>query len=203
MRYLFVLLCVTVSVKSRVPSEFANMLSRRHAFQLHALVSDEDREHIFPVEFAYDYLPKVIRTISIPIVSFDNPFREQIEKSRGSNSILLYPTATGLPWHSGLRTLRQNKYWETNLKCTTDLLHLFAEDTKLDECHKANGEALAAFAKRELETRKYDRYSRFTTYMFPDATEARTVLLAQVILLIVIFDGMSLLDLRTEMRLAD
>lgn len=158
--------------------------------QLDTLVINHDRSHLFPIEFCYDYMPKDGHRPTISTIEFDNPFHNEIQKNRGANSIALYPWLTKLPWFSGLRTLRQNKHWATNLRCTTELLHLFAEDSSLDNPDNANGLALADFANRELQTRSYDRYSRFTTYMFPEASEARTALLAQIILFIVIFDGM-------------
>jgi hypothetical protein len=124
-----------------------------------------------------------------PPIVFRAPYQEA-DGANGTrqNGIPLNPSSARLPWHSRLTSLRQNKYWEVNLRCTTELLHLFAEDTG-NGAQTPSGRRFAHFAKKELETGSFDRYSRFTTYMFPDANECRTALLAQIILLIVIFDG--------------
>ena len=175
---------------SRNPRPAAPETFDRHNLHLDALILHHDRSHLFPIEFCYDYMPKQGHTPIASTIEFDSPFHVEIEKNRGAHSIALYPWLTKLPWYSGLRSLRQNKHWETNLRCTTELLHLFAEDSSLGNPENANGLALADFAHRELQTRSYDRYSRFTTYMFPEANQARTALLAQIILFIVIFDGM-------------
>jgi hypothetical protein len=169
----------------------ADTAPRNRDFDLMALLADQDRQHLFPIHFAYDYMAKVPQYLVVPPPPFvfQNSCLENMTATR-LNSIPLDPVSAKLPWHSGFTSLRQNKHWETNLRCTTELLQLFAEDANLSSAYNTSRQGLAYFAKRELETRSFDRYSRFATYMFPDADERRSALLAQVILLIVLFDGM-------------
>ena len=160
----------------------------KNDFDLDALVADQDRPFLLPIEFAYDYMPKVPPYLTASPIHFQSPRPEAVNQTRG-HGIPLNPSLAKLPWYSGLTSLRQNKYWEINLRSTNELLHLFAEDATLGDTQNTNGLALADFAQRELKTQSFDRYSRFTTYMFPDADESQTALLAQVILFIVLFDG--------------
>lgn len=168
----------------------ATTKSTNDRFNLAALLSDQDRSCLFPIHFAYDYMPKGLKYLAAapPPVVFHNTYQKAIDGAR-QNSIPLDPTSANLPWHSGLTSLRQNKHWKINLRCTAELLQLFAEDVNLNNARISTGQTFAHFAKRELETRSFDRYSRFATYMFPDADERRSALLAQIILLIVLFDG--------------
>jgi len=161
----------------------------KRQFDLDALIAAQDRCFLFPITFAYDYMPQGAKHLAVPAppIVFRNPYQEADNGTR-QNGIPLNPFLARLPWHTGLTSLRQNKYWEVNLRCTTELLHLFAEDVS-NSAQNPSGRRFAHFARKELETGSFDRYSRFTTYMFPHADERRTALLAQVILLIVIFDG--------------
>lgn len=97
----------------------------------------------------------------------------------------------GLPWKRGLHTLRQTKHWKIDMECTRELLQLFVDDATLDDPRNVIGRALAELARTELSGGPHDRYSRFTSYMFPEADVTRTALLAQVLVFIVIFDGSS------------
>lgn len=146
--------------------------------------------HFFPISYAYNYLPGEYLRQKVTGIDFEPPFCHEVDQTRRHNSIPLYPWSTDLPWYSGLHTLRQNKHWKTNLESTNQLLHLFAEDASLNDPRNTNGAVMADFARRELATCPNDRYGRFGTYMFPDADEMRTALLAKVLLLIILFDGM-------------
>ena len=161
-----------------------------------ALTTDQDRCYLLPVNYAYDCLPKAPKYLSPQPIVFRNPYQHLVDKEFGSiptdtrpNSIPLNPPLAKRPWNSGLRSLRQNKHWKTIIRSTTELLHLFAEDESLHLVQNTNGQALASFARKELATGSHDRYCSFTTYMFPDADEARIALIAQTILLLFIFDG--------------
>jgi len=165
------------------------MASRRRQLNLRPLVSHQARRHLFPIDFAYNYLPTDPLRHPAPRITLENPFGDEIRKNRRHNSIPLFPFSTSLPWHTGLDTLRQNKHWKVNLEYTSQILRLLAEDPMLNDPLNTSGIILADFARKEIETRSYDRHSRFTTYLFPEADERRTALLAQVILLMVLFDG--------------
>lgn len=164
----------------------------RNSLGLDALVDDGDQVHLFPIDFAFNYMPpRAMTYLHAPPICFQFPLDKEFLRQNRKHGIALHPYNTGLPWFSGLRNLRQNKHWKLNLESTSELLRLFADDVTLNSPCNVNGHALAEFARRELETNAFDRYSRFTTYMFPEADESRVGLLAQIILFIVIFDGES------------
>lgn len=54
---------------------------------------------------------------------------------------------------------------------------------------KLNGRSLAKIASHELLLPEEDRFTKFATYLFPEADKERTRLLAATIVFIVIFDG--------------
>ena len=57
---------------------------------------------------------------------------------------------------------------------------------------KASGKSLGSIAAHELTTVEEDRFTKFATYLFPEADEGRMRLLAASIVYIVIFDGRSI-----------
>lgn len=107
------------------------------------------------------------------------------------NAFTLDPVAAGLPWPTGLDCIRQSKFWKSGLSISSELLELFARDEAISQAVKANGKSLGSIAAHELNTVEEDRYTKFATYLFPEADEGRMRLLAASIVYIVIFDGMS------------
>jgi hypothetical protein len=77
------------------------------------------------------------------------------------------------------------------LSISSELLELFARDEAISQAVKANGKSLGSIAAHELNTVEEDRFTKFATYLFPEADEGRMRLLAASIVYIVIFDGMS------------
>ena len=162
--------------------------------ELDNLVNDNDRTHLFPVEFAYDCLPDMPSYLaSPPLISFEFPTNEAGSSGHSlasaRDSIPLFPCAAKLPWHSGLVSLRQNIHWQASLRVTDELLHLTVEDPSRTSAQNVNGDTLADFAKKELRTDAGARCTRYNTYMWPMGDEARTELLTMATLLAFLFDG--------------
>lgn len=54
----------------------------------------------------------------------------------------------------------------------------------------ADGRSLADVAARHLRVAEEDRFTKFPTYLWPEADEERTKLLAMSMVLAVVFDGL-------------
>ena len=106
-----------------------------------------------------------------------------------SNGFDISPLRAGLPWPTGLTKVRQSRHWRAGLRISTDLLELFSNDATSTQAVRRNGVSLACIASHELLTEEEDRFTKFATYLFPEADEQRTRLLAATIVYIVIFDG--------------
>ncbi len=104
------------------------------------------------------------------------------------NSIRLFPIRAGLPWHTGLRCIRQSIHWKAGLEMSSNLLELFANDVTAEKAKKSNGASLAGIAAKELQIPEDDRFTKFAAYLFPQANEERMRLLAATIVFIIIFD---------------
>ncbi|KAI9047118.1 hypothetical protein LZ554_009191 [Drepanopeziza brunnea f. sp. 'monogermtubi'] len=112
----------------------------------------------------------------------------RITSSDSAHGFDISPARAGLPWPTGLTKVRQSRHWRAGLRISTDLLELFAADATSTEAVRRNGVSLARIASHELLTKEEDRFTKFATYLFPEADEQRTRLLAATIVYIVIFD---------------
>lgn len=150
------------------------------------------------MRFAYNYLnetPKFLKpqcleynTVSLLKLSVKSDKRSHFTTP---NAFTLDPVAAGLPWPTGLDCVRQSKFWQSGLSISSKLLELFARDETIGQAIKAPGKSLGSIAAHELNTVEEDRFTKFPTYLFPEADERRMRLLAASIVYIVIFDGMS------------
>lgn len=71
------------------------------------------------------------------------------------------------------------------MSISTELLEHFAQDELASQAVKATGKSLGRIAARELLTVEEDRFTKFATYLFPEADEERMRLLAATIVYIV------------------
>lgn len=105
------------------------------------------------------------------------------------NGFDIFPVRAGLPWPTGFPKARQSRHWEAGLRISSELLELFSTDSSMFTAVKLNGRSLAKIASHELLLPEEDRFTKFATYLFPEADKERTRLLAATIVFIVIFDG--------------
>ena len=167
-----------------------------------AITLSSYRADLSPIHYSYDYLEDVTRN-PFPAKVYEGPKCDESDSDGVSpssssssssngcklpNSIPLFPLRTGLPWHTGLQCIRQNKYWRAGLQMSTELLELFASDGVAKKVRKPNGASLASLAAKELQILEDDRFTKFAAYLFPEADEERTRLLAATIVFIIIFD---------------
>jgi len=162
------------------------------------------------VRFAYDWLhdapskyltaPPLRYSLQPPLSPPDSPGgkngntrvaldTQKITSSNNTNSFGIAPSQAGLPWPTGLTKVRQSRHWRAGLRISTELLELFSADATSTQAIRRNGISLAHIASHELLTEEEDRFTKFATYLFPEADEQRTRLLAATIVYIVIFDG--------------
>jgi hypothetical protein len=106
---------------------------------------------------------------------------------RSDNAIDLSPIAASLPWASGIRSVRQNKYWQLALDTAADVLQHFAKDEAAKSLF-TSGSSIADISEKELVDIE-EKWMRFPSYFFPEANEERAKLLAASNVFIFVFDG--------------
>ena len=103
----------------------------------------EDKNHLFPVRFGYDYIGKR----GLDIKSFYMKMNDHIKSLKflqtdykktqnqfsnanllNANAIEIHPLTAGLLLFSGLQFFWQSKHWKMALKKTTELLEEFAKN---------------------------------------------------------------------------
>lgn len=114
-------------------------------YKPHLLASHLDSDHLCPIHYRHDYLPKRAQWLVPPQISFDQilagskdddleySYPESNQKVEKQNSIPLYLTNAGLPAHTGFVDFRQSRYWKSIVQATTELLELFANDQSCNE----------------------------------------------------------------------
>lgn len=107
---------------------------------------------------------------------------------RNTNAIEIFPLEAGFSLPTALQSFWQSKHWKAAVKMTTDMLEEFANDKSAGQTFKSNGMSFASIAKGELATVE-DTWMKFTLYLFPNADEQRTRLLAAAMVYIFVFDG--------------
>ncbi|EKD18897.1 uncharacterized protein L3040_008118 [Drepanopeziza brunnea f. sp. 'multigermtubi'] len=181
------------------------------------LAAPENTPWLSPVRFAYNWLhdapikyltapPPLEYTLEAPLSLSDSLASDKdkrpamgsgaaldttgtrITSSNNANSFDIYPVRAGLPWPTGLTKVRQSRHWRAGLRLSTDLLELFAADATSTDAVRRNGVSLARIASHELLNKEEDRFTKFPTYIFPEADEQRTRLLAATVVYIIIFD---------------
>ncbi|KAJ5674346.1 uncharacterized protein N7477_004280 [Penicillium maclennaniae] len=160
-----------------------------------ALAPPSNHCDISRVRFAYNYLNEIPKFLKPQGLEYNTvPGLKKSVKSgqrlhfTTPNAFTLDPVAAGLPWPTGLDCIRQGKFWQSGLSISSELLELFARDENVSQAVKSNGKSLGSVAAHELNTLEEDRFTKFATYLFPEADEARMRLLAASIVYIVIFD---------------
>ncbi len=174
-------------------------------YQLDKMTAGDELDLFCPINYVYDYLPQEQHWLRPQPIALISPFTCAMEKdpmliqpNTRMNGIALHPMSTKLPLHTGLRSFRQSKHWRANEEATRELLELFSHDQRCKDAILANGQSMASLAKSQLKSSVLDTYSRFSIYIFPDGDEKRIQLLAQSVILIFIFDGETILFLRSQ-----
>lgn len=166
------------------------------------LSSESEQVHQFPIHYAYDYRTKRSSHLQPPLLRLNAQLQEggffansshngtstNMNTGHSAHSIGIFPAAAGLPWATGIQACRQNRYWQLSVDVTKHFLNHFAADSFGATISKS-GRSLPNIARKELSSNVADSCVRFPVYLFPDANEQRTKLLAAVNVFIFLFDG--------------
>ncbi|EKG15849.1 Terpenoid synthase [Macrophomina phaseolina MS6] len=157
------------------------------------ITAPTNQKDLSRVTHAYDWLqdasieflnptPPALSPSSLPLVA---------QSEDDTNAFDVFPTAAGLPWHTGFLGARQNRHWKAGLKSSTAALEAFARSADMSQLVRAaDGKSLADVAARHLRVAEEDRFTKFPTYLWPEADEERTKLLAVAMVLAVVFDDL-------------
>ncbi|RMZ67712.1 sesquiterpene cyclase [Pyrenophora seminiperda CCB06] len=176
---------------------------------LENIAAPEDASWLCPLRFAYDWLhdatpgyptpSPLYYNLGLPLSPPDSPGNgiknagaasttPDITSCDNANGFDIYPSQAGLPWPTRLAKVRQSRHWRAGMRTSSELLELFATDATITQAVRKNGVSLARIASKELLVEADDRFDKFTWYLFPEANEQRTRLLAAAIVYVIIFD---------------
>lgn len=157
------------------------------ALQLDKIAAPEDLEHVIPVVFSWDYIPRLPSFLVVQDWSFASPLAAHDPFS--ANCFPIDPKAAGFPYHTGLTCIQHNRHWKAALDYAAELCELVAADASYNSAKLSRGGNLATIAKRELKAPLGERFVTFAINLFPKADEERMKLIAVGILFVVMFDG--------------
>ncbi|KOS18748.1 Fusicoccadiene synthase [Escovopsis weberi] len=155
------------------------------------VTSPEDAKHQFPIHYAYDHLHGKLDFLTLPQLKLNEHLRQRDflpNRIPSEHGISIDPVAAGLPWASGVLSVRQNKHWRSALQATIDWLKAFGDAKDMDGVPSKRGRSVAEFARHELAAGLENGWFRFPIYMSPDADEQRVKLLSFANILIFLFD---------------
>lgn len=173
-------------------------------FQISGRITSRNNcKDVSRISYSYDWLQDVsaayltrwppelagYRRLSSPQHSRQSSPDSENAETVDVNGFSVYPREAGLSWPTGFHQARQSRHWHAGLKISSELLELFSSDADSNKAFRPNGKSLAKIAQHELLLPEEDRFTKFATYLFPEADEERTRLLAATIVFIVIFDG--------------
>ncbi|PPQ89747.1 LOW QUALITY PROTEIN: hypothetical protein CVT25_014192 [Psilocybe cyanescens] len=160
------------------------------------LTSPETNSHLWEVLYSYDYMsgcpdPSIFAKVApdgtIKSPAFFKLFMKEITPKINANSIPLHPKEAGLPWHTSLNIMSQNKHWKPAIALTSRLLELFAADETARNSFGRKKKSYADIAQAEIG-HVHDSWGRFSAYLWPAADQQRLELLAATLVFIMIFD---------------
>ncbi|GME27018.1 Terpenoid synthase [Neofusicoccum parvum] len=150
-----------------------------------------NQDDLSPVAYAYDWLANVSTGyLSAAPPALPWPSHPPGDTAADANAIDVLPRAAGLPWHTGLPHARQNRHWRAALRSSTAALEAFTLSADMERLRRADGKSLAGVAALHLRVAEADRFTKFPTYLFPEADEERAKLLGEAMVLAVVFDDL-------------
>ncbi|KAJ3940666.1 uncharacterized protein N0V96_009678 [Colletotrichum fioriniae] len=163
-----------------------------------SICAPENLKDVSQIAYAYNWLHDApyldLKTCLLPLAGYERlqqcrtPSTDGEDELTDVNGFDIFPVRAGLPWPTGFPKARQSRHWEAGLRISSELLELFSTDSSMFTAVKLNGRSLAKIASHELLLPEEDRFTKFATYLFPEADKERTRLLAATIVFIVIFD---------------
>lgn len=159
--------------------------------ELEKITAPEDLEHVIPVVFSWNYIPRLPAFLVAQDWSFANPITVNPSSAHdpfSDNCFPIDPKAAGFPYHTGLTCLQHNRHWKAALDYAAELCELVAADKTYTSAKLSRGGNLATIAERELKAPLGERFVTFAINLFPKADEERMKLIAVGILFVVMFD---------------
>lgn len=160
--------------------------------QLSQLTSPTDAALISPVKFAHDPVPKT----PLYLDAKDAPFPGESFDSMHpllKHGIKLYPRKARLPFRCSLNAANESRFWKQGLESSMELLKLLSDDQSANDVVVRGGVTMAGLARQELRPEFEHRFCKANLYMLPYADEERTKLLAASMVMMFLWDGMTLL----------
>ncbi|EFY88753.1 hypothetical protein MAC_05188 [Metarhizium acridum CQMa 102] len=129
---------------------------------LERLCSEQDRPHILPIQYSYDWIKDTapyVKPFSLKLnnymrsVSTDGyniPGALETHALLDENSITLDPVAGGFPWPTSIRCVRQNIHWQASVDGYTNNLRAFIEDKTAQRTPSPGAFTIADMARKEL-----------------------------------------------------
>ena len=155
---------------------------------LKKLAEPSNLSYLPTIKYAYNPLPSLPpRTKPRP-----SPLKSgatAVNQYSSRNSIRLDPFSAGLPYYSSIDHVRASKYWKTNLNETTKLLEILAVDDSATDIEVDHGITLTKLAKKALRPGREHQMVLATQYMFSSADEQRIRLIAALMIIYFVFDG--------------
>ena len=166
---------------------------------LEKLAVPSDLSYLPTIKYAYNPLPALPRHIKPPSFPLTSG-ATAVDQYSSRNSIRLDPFSAGLPYYSSIDYVRASKYWKTNLNETTKLLEILAADNSATDIEVDHGITLTKLARKALRPGREHQMVLATHYMFPSADEQRVRLIAALMIIYFVFDGMNLPVRATHLR---
>ena len=157
---------------------------------LRKLAVPSDLSYLPAIKYAYNPLPALppnIKPPSFPLTSGATAANQYSSR----NSIRLDPFSAGLPYYSSIDHVRASKYWKANLNESTKLLEILAADNSATDIEVDHGITLTKLAKKALRPGREHQMVLATQYMFPSADERRIRLIAALMIVYFVFDGIN------------
>ena len=157
---------------------------------LQRLAVPSDLSYLPAIKYAYNPLPALpphIKPPSFPLTSGATAINQYSLR----NSVRLDPFSAGLPYYSSIDHVRASKYWRANLNESTKLLEILAGDNSATDIEVDHGITLTKLAKKALRPGREHQMVLATHYMFPSADERRIRLIAAMMIVYFVFDGIN------------
>lgn len=159
-------------------------------FDIRKLASASELKSLPPLDFAYDPLKYVQPNVTKPLPIQPSGLNEKNE-FLAINAIKLDPIAAGLPFRSSVDHVYVSKHWDSNRAETLKLLELLASDKSASDIAVEHGITLAKLAKKALRPGLEHQMALAAVFMYPGANSRRIRLIAALMILYFVFDGVS------------
>ena len=159
--------------------------------QLSKLVSLAQAALISPVKFAHDPVPKTPLYLDAKDAPFPRKSFDSIHPLL-NHGFKLYPRKARLPFRCTLDATNESRFWKQGLESSRELLKLISDDHSTKDVVVCGGITMAGLARQELRPEFEHRFCKATSYMYPYADEERTKLLAASMVMMFLWDGMTL-----------